>query len=84
MALTSIGNTVVHRGEPPRSNPYCGRGRRDGEPLTHVSGDERVEALRAFRDTGEAPDYTFWHAPAVGGARRIEQPTEIDWSGMRP
>jgi hypothetical protein len=66
-----IGDVLVHRGEPADGNPYHGQS---------MCGPARAAALRAFRD-GDAKacePYTFWHAPASGGARRITA-AEVDW-----
>lgn len=70
---TTIGNVAVHRGEPDGGNPYRG---------ASLMGPERVAALCAFRDGTDCSAYTYWHAPADGGAYRISDPAAIDWTGM--
>lgn len=72
MTLTSIGDVIIHIGEPPASNPYRG---------SSLSGDLRRSALVALRDGGDTEGLTFWHAPTSGGARRIGS-EDIDWRGM--
>lgn len=81
MSKTTIGNVAVWRGEPPDGNPYIRH--KGNDLLLGVTGDERVEALRRFRDGEDTSEYTFWHAPVGGGARRISSPDEIDWTQMR-
>lgn len=83
----TIGNVLVHEGEPPGGNPYRGVGVRFGlefknEPVTHVSGEQRAELLCRFRDGDSTEGFTFWHAPGSGGARRLSSPEEVDWRGM--
>ncbi|MBI3863042.1 MAG: hypothetical protein HY290_14215 [Planctomycetia bacterium] len=73
---TTIGDVHVSRGEPPHGNPYL-------DTSKNMEIDDRPNALRMFRDTGEMGQYTFGHAPACGGARRITSRDEIDWEGMR-
>jgi hypothetical protein len=63
-----IGDVLVHRGEPRNGNPYLGQS---------LIGEERVAALRIFKAGGNEA-YTFWYAPACGGAFRIEA-SEVDW-----
>ena len=70
----NIGSVLVHKGEPDNSNPYRGES---------LCGDERVSALRAFRDRKHTGAYTFWHAPANGGASRLVDPESVDWRGLR-
>lgn len=77
----SIGNIVIHRGEPDTSNPYRGHGNRVGERITSVSGDERVKALSDFANHRDTSGYTFWYAPPGGGARRLSGPHEVAWAG---
>lgn len=90
MRLHLIGDVVVHRGDPPGGNPYRGGavGRHrwahtKDDPETMVYDDERVAALRAFRDRGDTSEFTFWHTPAGGGASRIEDPDAVNWVGLR-
>lgn len=71
--LTSIGDVAVHVGQPEDGNPYRGHG---------LMGDERVAALRALRDGTDTSRWTYWRAPARGGARRISGREEIDWRGL--
>lgn len=71
---TSIGDVIVHVGMPADGNPYKGEG---------VNGPDRRAALEAFRDASSAADaFTYWHAPAMGGARQIRARSEIEWAGM--
>lgn len=56
-------------------------------PYTEDSGDlfgeARAHALRQFRD-GQLPDtLTAWYAPCAGGARKLTDPSEVDWRGLR-
>lgn len=74
--LTTIGDVSVHVGEPPDGNPYRGH--------SGLMGPDRAAALRAFRDGADTSRWTYWHAPASGGARRIYVCGEIDWRGMGP
>ncbi len=74
----TIGDVLVHAGMPPENNPY--RGFR----TTYRSGDVRVAALQAFKNETDTSGFTFWYAPAAGGARQLTTPTGIDWSGLRP
>lgn len=81
----SVGDIVVHRGMPPKGNPYRGGGhtRSDPEePITHVSGDERVSALGAFLRLGQAGEYTFWYAPVCGGAYQLLEPPTVKQSQL--
>lgn len=80
---TSIGDVLIHHGEPPDGNPYRGWGRIAGEPVTCLAGNGRAPALAAFRDGHDTGDLTFWHGPTNGGARRITDPDDINWKGMR-
>lgn len=73
MAKTSIGDCLVHRGMPPNNNPYLGKG------TTHVLGEERRSALKAFREGGDTTGFTFWHAPCTGGAYQITDPNVVRW-----
>lgn len=77
-----IGDVVIHLGEPDNSNPYrgCGSGT---YPETHVCGDDRVAAFHEYKETGKRGKYTFWYAPASGGAKRINNRDEIDWTHLR-
>lgn len=70
----TIGDIAVHMGMPPENNPYRG---------IHISGPERATALRAFKEEKDTSQYTFWHAPAGGGASQLTTPTKVDWSGLR-
>lgn len=72
----SIGNVHVVWGMPPGGNPYR-------PSANKVGGSHRALALKEFRDGIADDDYTFWFAPANGGAHQIFSPDEIDWSGMR-
>jgi hypothetical protein len=69
---TSIGAVIIRRAG---KNPYrC-------EEMDHPysSGDGRANALRVFRDTGQAPEgFAFW----CDHRRRDLTRDEIDWSGM--
>ena len=82
-----IGDIVVHKGTPPQNNPYRGfrenPNRPADEPCTHVSGDERVAALQAFKDGDDTSGYTFWHAPATGWATQLTTTENVDWTGLR-
>lgn len=71
-----IGNVVIVPGG--WENPYT-YGKAGGK---YVIGDDRVEALKAFRDGTGIPGYVLWEAPTNGGARRITS-EDVDWSGMR-
>ena len=64
-----IGDVVVHRGEPKNGNPYSPGG---------LLGSVRRLALLVFRTGAPIAEFTFWYAPASGGARRI-QASEVDW-----
>lgn len=74
-----IGDVAVILGEPPGGNPY-----RCSAPTVD---DERVAALRAFRDGDAAAmsRYTYWFAPWSGGARRLglEDRGAVDWVDLR-
>lgn len=66
-----IGDVAVCQGEPPGGNPYG----------TSLCGPIRKDALRAFKNgetKGFIEQFTFWHAPCVGGAKKITR-EEIDW-----
>jgi hypothetical protein len=69
----TIGDLLVHKGEPDNSNPYRGNS---------ICGEERKSALKAFMDRKHTGCYTFWHAPACGGARRVIDPEEVAWETM--
>ena len=71
---TSIGDVLVHKGEPDNSNPYRGHS---------VMGEERKSALQAFRDRKHVGCYTFWIAPGSGGARRTIDPDDVNWDTMQ-
>lgn len=75
MSGATIGDVLVHCGEPPGGNPYRGNS---------LFGDARVRALTIWKHGGDASPWTFWYAPACGGARKIS-PGEVDWesSGIR-
>lgn len=65
-----VGDVTVILGEPPDGNPYRGRS---------LIGKERHHALLLFRDARPtAKQYTLWHAPCHGGARRITR-AQVDW-----
>jgi hypothetical protein len=66
----NIGDVVVHRGEPVRSNPYAQHS---------LMGNERVQALINFKNGKPTPEYTFWYAPWGGGAKRLSSPADVDW-----
>lgn len=90
MPKVHIGDVVVHKGDPPGHNPYRGVGSNmttyfAKDPVTHVSGDERIRALSAFKHGKDTKAYTFWYAPAFGGAYRLQSPDEIGWetSGIK-
>lgn len=63
-----IGDILVHRGEPQAGNPYRG---------SSICGRERSKALGRFLRLGEISPYSFWHAPACGGAKRLETPPNV-------
>lgn len=65
----SLGDVVVHVGEPPQGNPYR---------APSLCGPERADALRHFFQGEDTTGLTFWHAPCSGGARRLESPPELD------
>lgn len=69
-----IGDVLVHVGEPRDGNPYA---------TLSLIGKDRSDALVAFRDGGDVSRYTYWHGPSHGGARRITDPAEVDWTTMR-
>lgn len=62
----------MHRGVPPEGNPYL-RG-------VDLMGHERATALYRWRDGLPVADYTFWYAPACGGARQLTDPAEVEWN----
>lgn len=74
----TIGAVVVHKGMPPEGNPYLGHGtgRPMTEPVTAVSGPERIAALQAFREGKPTEAYTFWEP---GGQGRLTSPDQVDW-----
>lgn len=65
-----IGNVIVHIGTPPHGNPYRG---------DSLIGASRVNALWALRSGGNTALYTYWYAPAGGGAKQLRGPDEVDW-----
>lgn len=74
-----IGDVAVIVGEPPRdrcgnANPYLG---------ASLLGPLRERLLVALRDGGDTSGYTFWYAPAYGGAYRIESVEDVNWETMR-
>lgn len=73
---TPIGDVIVVIGWPVDGNPYKESARR-------AEGQERVDALVAFNEASDTSRYTFWHAPAHGGARQIKDARLIDWRGLR-
>jgi len=85
----TIGDVIVHRGEPHDGNPHHGIGSsydKDAErPFTALIGDERREALRKFKHGEPTSEFTYWYAPYSGGIRHIKHPVEIDWetSGIK-
>lgn len=72
--LATIGDVTVVVGRPPQENPYRGEG---------LMGPEREEALVRYRDGGDTTAWSFWYAPAGGGARELDSPDQVDWRGMR-
>ena len=85
MKKHSIGDVTVFLGMPENGNPYRGYS---------AIGFERHAALVAFRDQVRVTDYkehgslvlahfSFWYAPCTGGAKRILDPSKINWSGCR-
>lgn len=72
----SIGDVIVWRGEPPDGNPYYRRAFATG-PFS-LMGDERAAALAKFALDVDTSEYTFWHAPFSGGARKISA-AEVNW-----
>jgi hypothetical protein len=75
MKRVTVGDVVVHRGEPVGGNPYIGRS---------LLGEERQNALLLLcLGASEAEEFTYWHAPASGGARRIVDADEVAWSSVR-
>lgn len=73
-ARPTIGDVLVHKGEPPDGNPYHGQ---------TLMGPERQYALVRFMDGEDTTGYTFWYGPFGGGAYRIETPEQVDWRGLR-
>lgn len=67
--LIHIGEVKVVVGDPPNNNPYSGMG---------LIGIERRRALSVFKSGCVSANYTFWYAPAAGGARLIAS-DEVDW-----
>jgi hypothetical protein len=63
-----IGNVLVCLGEPKNGNPYG----------ASLCGNERKNALSAFKYGRPCSAYTFWYAPCSGGARKIAV-DEINW-----
>jgi hypothetical protein len=86
--ITDIGSVVVHRGNPPNNNPFRGFEWTATEPeVTNVSGRERKEVLRDFKNGHDTSGYTFWYLGVVSNLcyygladRRITDPAVIDWS----
>lgn len=70
---STIGEVIVT--EASCENPYTYHG------ILRI-GTMRKHALAAFRDGEDTTGMALWHAPASGGAHRIDR-TEVDWSGMR-
>lgn len=67
----TIGDVLVHLGEPEDGNPYRG---------ASLMGPLRVLALRAFLEGDPlAAQFTYWYGPASGGARRLEDPDGVRW-----
>ena len=85
-----IGCVLIHHGMPPGNNPYRGLRRSSwhpNDPITTVGcGNERVEALRKFRDGEDTGDLTFWcdggHGSSDKKGQQILSPDEIDWRHM--
>lgn len=73
MIKPGIGDVLVHHGRPPDDNPYRGHS---------LMGQERADALRAFRAGDDTEGYTFWYAPSHGGAYEIRSARHIDWRTM--
>lgn len=69
---TPLGDVVVADAD--SENPYTS---------DRIEGPARADALRTFRDRGNCSGVTFWHAPTNGGARLLETPDEVDWTGLR-
>lgn len=77
--MISIANIVIHRGRPPQDNPYRGYGRIAGEPITAVTANsldpkDRTGRPGVFDMISRGEDvsaFTFWLAPASGGAFEI-------------
>ena len=65
-----IGDVRVCMGEPPNGNPYLDK---NGPQM-----NDRAEALRKFMRGIPQPEFTFWHAPCCGGAKRITR-DEVNW-----
>lgn len=74
-AQMQVGDIVVWRGNPPGNNPY-----RDITSTDHLSGTERSNALLNFYLGKDTSGLTFWHAPAMGGARQLFSPEGINWN----
>lgn len=72
MDKIKIGDVAIVEGW--RDNPYVG---------PTISGERRAQLLRDYRDAKNTAGFTFWYAPAAGGARKITRPGEIDWTGLR-
>lgn len=71
MRKIHIGDVLVHEGEPHDSNPYHGYS---------LIGAPRKHALRLFKHGLDLDaTYTFWHAPANGGASQLTDPSKVDW-----
>ena len=69
-----LGDVTIHNGEPSGGNPY----------RASLTGNQRVEAVRAALFCEDISRWTFWYSPTVGGAFRIADPrNQIDWSAMR-
>jgi hypothetical protein len=69
MKKYSIGEIRVFVGAV--KNPYQTSG---------LIGQERVNALTAYKHGGPIERYSFWAAPACGGAVQLLGPEQIDWN----
>lgn len=74
VSLADVG--VFEHSDTPIENAYveCTR-RLTGQPSRYVIDEERIDALRAWRD--DDPHhlaYDFWHMPVGGGAFQLDNP----------
>jgi hypothetical protein len=61
----NIRDIVLFKGEPPHSNPYL------VNAPNYVDGLEREVVIKQYLEGRKTEGYTFWYAPAGGGARRL-------------